>query len=192
MKYLALILKYSISIIINSVLLRKFIHISEGNTMNEYSKGTQIVAVIVAEIISYILMIFFNQYSDFLAVIPFPDLLMAILAFLIIPLLFIICPILFVYIKYKCKPSYLLLCMPIIFICTFIYLPDGIYFLINKGPFSIGQIYDYSYEKPWVYARDITIEFFIVQLIPVSIVRGIKTSSKPDSDEQKEQTDKNN
>ena len=113
--------------------------------MNKYSKGTQMAAVILAEIFSYILMLLFNQNGDFLSVIPFPEWIELILDLLIIPLLCIISAVLFVYIKYKCKLIYLLLCIPIIFICVLIYCPNGLYFLIMKGPFIYTP--DFEYEK---------------------------------------------
>ena len=156
--------------------------------MNEYySKGTQIVAVIIAENISYILMILFNQYSDFLSVIPFPEWLELILDLLIIPLLCIISAVLFVYITYKCKLIYLLLCIPIIFICVLIYCPNGLYFLIMKGPFIYTP--DFEYEKNWEYGIYISIEFLIVQSIPVLIVKGAQkypTDEMIDEDEKDE------
>lgn len=149
--------------------------------MNEYSKGTQIVAVIISEIIAYALVS--SQVWWFIA-----ELIPSLLILFILPAILIILPTLFVYIKYGCKLGYLLLCIPIIFLCALIYCPDGWYFFIYKGNWFLTP----DAAENWEYGIYISIEFLIVQSIPVLIVKGAQTSSKPDSDEQNEQTDKNN
>ena len=154
--------------------------------MNEYySKGTQIVAVIIAEVVAYVFVIL-SRLLWFMGEV-FSTGLWFFLIILIFPLIFISAPIIFVYRKYECKLVYLLLCVPIIFLCAMIYLPDGWYLLVIKGPMF--ALSDYKYEKPWVYALMLSIEFLIVQSIPVLIVKGAQkypTDEMIDEDEKDE------
>lgn len=152
--------------------------------MNEYSKGTQIVAVIIAEIIAYLLTIF-NPIFRLVATVDFLNFLV-IVAIFVPPFLYMIIPILFVYIKFGCKLRYLLLCIPIILILSLIYLPDGFYGVFMKGSFVP---YAANYEEPWVYVKWLTVEFFVVQFITAFIVKGAQkypTDEMIDEDEKDE------
>lgn len=135
--------------------------------MNEYSKGTQIAAVIISEIIAYLLTIY-NPIFRLVSTIDFLDFLTIVTIFAS-PIIYMVIPILFVYIKYKCKFLFILFSIPLIFICALVYLPDGFYLLFMKGTFGWNP--SYEYKEPWVYATWLTVEFFVVQLITVAIVK---------------------
>lgn len=94
-------------------------------------------------------------------------------------------PITILYIKHNYRVVDLLLGIPIIFILVLIFSPEGWYFFIYKGNWFLTPA-----AENWEYGIYISIEFFIVQLIPVFILKSVQALSKPDSDEQNEKTDK--
>lgn len=128
--------------------------------MKTFSNKAKTIRSIIAITISYMLIVIKTNFL--------PDTIYALICDLIISFFFITTPIAIVAFIYQIKYRHLLLGIPLIFLLVLIYSPEGLYFIIYKGPFFLAPA-----EADWKYGIAISIMFFFLHFFAAFIGKSL-------------------